>query len=815
MRHYALVEPLGSRSLSASDFPLSIGGAGAAVRVPGLAPGEVAAYVGLADDGPFLQLAGTGRVPSSAAPGAESSWLRDGARFEIGAARLRVEAAGDDWTIVVEHGGGANDTVPPLSEEGAAPLAGVDVPARQALTAIAFDAPAGAAAADGVRRQRRGAAAELRRLVLGATALLLVAVLGFLFAASAVSVYVQPNLEPDRARFEGAWLDLGAGGRRLLLPGRYLLRVEKAGYQPARLPVEVTGAAGQRFEVALAKQPGLLRIDTGGVVATLAANGKAIGRVPGELTLAAGTQLLRIEAPRYEALERRVEIEGRGRRQELKVALVPLFAGLRFESVPAGAEVRVDGELLGQTPLAADVDAGRRTVSLTHPQLRPWESVVTVKAGEPQTIGPVQLGLPDGRLVVRSEPAGADVSVAGAYRGRTPVTLELAPGAAHELLVTRAGFAPVARSVRLEPRATEVLSLTLVAELGEVEIAGEPQDAQLYVDGRAAGPANQRLRLPAVAHALEVRRSGLESFRTSVTPRPGLLQAVSYSLKSAAELKAARFAATLRTHAGQMLKLLPAGSLTMGSARREPGRRSNESQRPVELRRPAYLALRAVTNAEYRELKSDHLTGVFRQETLDLDQLPVASVTWQDAAEYCNWLSAKDGLPAAYVRANGKLVLAMPANTGYRLPTEAEWEYAARWNGISNDRKYPWGASLPIPARAGNWADAQAAYLQGPTLTGYDDGFRVAAPVGSFAPNPLGFYDLGGNVLEWVTDFYTVYPDGSTTVVDPAGPADGESHTVRGSSWLTGSVAELRLAWRDSGVNGRPNLGFRIARYAE
>jgi formylglycine-generating enzyme required for sulfatase activity len=385
----------------------------------------------------------------------------------------------------------------------------------------------------------------------------------------------------------------------------------------------------------------------------------------------------------------------------------------------------------------------------------------------------------------------------------------------HEVVVTRAGYAPATRTIRLEPKAEQTLVLQLDAQLGDVEVRGEPRDAELFVDGRSRGPANQKLQLPAVAHTIEVRKPGFEPFRTNVTPRPGLLQSVAYELKTAAQQKAARTPPTIRTAAGQTLKLLPPGQFTSGSPRREPGRRTNEVQRRIELQRPAYLALRAVTNAEYRQFKAEHLVGAFRQETLDLDNYPVANVTWQEAAAYANWLSQRDGLPPAYVNQGGKLVLANPVTTGYRLPTEAEWEYAARWNGGSNDRKYPWGANLPIPPKAGNFADAQAVYLQGSVLADYDDGFRVVAPVGSFAPNPLGFYDLGGNVLEWTTDYYTVYPGSDQTVVDPTGPADGQAYAIRGSSWLTASVAELRLAWRDYGTSGRPNLGFRLARYAE
>jgi formylglycine-generating enzyme required for sulfatase activity len=812
VRQYHLSSPLGPKPLSAADFPLSIGGPGARVVVPGVAAGAVVALIGLEGDEPYLQPAAAGSALTvGGAPLADSVWLADGERFAAGGARCRVEAAGNDWTLLVEHAGGDNATEPPAYPEGGEPAALETLPARQTLAPVAFDAPATAGAA------RRGAPRRLdpARIGLAALAIAGVGTLAVLMAASAVTVRVAPDLAPDRARFGGALIDLPVAGHHLVLPGDYRLRVEKQGYEAAEIPVRVTSSPGQRFEAALRKLPGLLRVDTGGLAATVSADGRAAGTVPGELALAAGLRTLTIEAPRHAPATERVAIEGLGHRQDLSVRLAPLFAPVRIESVPAGATVAVDGVARGTTPVTVEIDAGRRVVTLSHPSFRPWESPILIKAGEPQTVGPVTLGLPDGRLTVTSEPAGADVSVAGSYRGRTPITLALAPGTAHEVLVTRAGYAAATRSVRLEPSATSTLALALVPELGDVDIKGEPADAELYVDGRPAGTANQRLRLTAIAHALEIRKTGLEPFRATVTPRPGLLQAVSFVLRTAAEQKLARFPLHLRTASGQVLKLLPPGSFTMGSPRREPGRRSNEPQRPVEIRRAVYLAEKAVTNLDFRGYKPDHLTGAFQQETLDLDQYPVANVSWQEAAEYCNWLSAKEGLPPAYVASGGRLALAKPATTGYRLPTEAEWEYAARWTGAGNDRKYPWGSSLPIPPKAGNFADARAVYLQGHVLPDYDDGFRVAAPVGSFAPNPLGFYDLGGNVLEWASDFYTVYPEATSTAVDPTGPADGESHVIRGSSWLTANVAELRLAWRDYGSSGRANLGFRIARYAE
>jgi formylglycine-generating enzyme required for sulfatase activity len=101
-------------------------------------------------------------------------------------------------------------------------------------------------------------------------------------------------------------------------------------------------------------------------------------------------------------------------------------------------------------------------------------------------------------------------------------------------------------------------------------------------------------------------------------------------------------------------------------------------------------------------------------------------------------------------------------------------------------------------------------------LPAYDDGYASTAPVGKFKPNALGLYDTAGNVAEWVNDFYTVPTPGITTpVVDPVGPERGNSHVVRGSSWRDAGISELRLSYRDYSSDARPDIGFRIARYAE
>ncbi len=156
-----------------------------------------------------------------------------------------------------------------------------------------------------------------------------------------------------------------------------------------------------------------------------------------------------------------------------------------------------------------------------------------------------------------------------------------------------------------------------------------------------------------------------------------------------------------------------------------------------------------------------------------------------------------------------------PTPDGYRLPTEAEWVWAIRYQGRSKAPVFPWGSKLPPRKESGNFADRSAIELVPSILPTYNDGYASTSPIGSFPANALGLYDGGGNVAEWVQDYYSVANPGQTEpAVDPVGAERGNNRVIRGSSWRHAGITELRWGYRDYGTGGRVDVGFRIARNA-
>jgi formylglycine-generating enzyme required for sulfatase activity len=814
--------------LGVAEFPLSLGGAGADVVVPSAA--ATLAWIGVHDDQLFVQPAGeTTSVLLNGTPVAGSAWLRSGDVLDAGGGRLKLRFEHGQRVLEVVAGGAGNSTAPPAAET-AATAGGWAAGEDERIEPVAFRRP------DAVRAPP-SRSVPWRRLALGAALAMLIAIAAVIFTS--VPVQVEINPEPERVAFEGGWRGLRFGTSHLLRPGAYTLVAEREGYASLGVPVEITTERNQRLSFVLQPLPGRLQVVLP-VPGRVSINGQPAGEAPGPFELAAGPHTVLIDTERYLDATVEVQIEGLGRLQQIEPDLTPAWAEVSIASEPAGAEVRVGGEVRARTPARLELMAGSHRVELRLDGFKPWVNDVQVQANEPLALGPVRLGLPDGRLAVRSAPAGANVTVGGAYRGRTPLEIDVRPDVEQSVAVLREGYEPASRSASVPPGGRELVEFRLEPILGEVTVRARPADAQLFVDGVARGTAAQTIQLPATAHQLEVRKPGYVTHRATVTPRPGLPQTLEVTLRegetpepgaapvaaatkpdaptgaAAAERPAVAgpLAPIVRSKAGPELKLVPAGEFTMGSPRREAGRRANEAQRAVKLERRFYLALREVTNAEFRQFRPSHRSGFMLQQTLDLDRQPVVGVSWQDAAAYCNWLSAQEGLEPAYVEQGGRLVPVDPATTGYRLPTEAEWEWSARWTGGAL-RKYPWGDALPVPPGAGNFADRRAQPLVAQVLADLDDGFAATAPVGSFAANPLGFFDLGGNVAEWTHDLYTVQPAASTVAVDPAAAGAGALRVIRGSSWKHSGVTELRLAFRDYGDGKRNDLGFRIARYAQ
>src|SRR5262245_36076801 len=228
----------------------------------------------------------------------------------------------------------------------------------------------------------------------------------------------------------------------------------------------------------------------------------------------------------------------------------------------------------------------------------------------------------------------------------------------------------------------------------------------------------------------------------------------------------ARPAGVVTNSVGMKLTRLEAGEFVMGEGSAPPRTREEWLKRdadeapahPVRISKPFHMGVHEVTNAQYERFDPDHKKMRGQHGATKEDDEPVTFVTWQQAVDYCNWLSKKEGKP-------------------YRLPTEAEWEYACR-------------AGTTTPFSTGERLSPEQANL-GKTPDGRPP--PGAMKVGSFKANPWGLFDMHGNVAEWCLDWHGPYEAGKQT--DPVGRADGHARVVRGWSYLqTGKQDAARFA---------------------
>jgi formylglycine-generating enzyme required for sulfatase activity len=274
---------------------------------------------------------------------------------------------------------------------------------------------------------------------------------------------------------------------------------------------------------------------------------------------------------------------------------------------------------------------------------------------------------------------------------------------------------------------------------------------------------------------------------------------------------------TITNSIGMKLMLIPPGKFTMGSAKeeqeavikqypkpREPDVdhlvfiiRSEGPQHEVEISKEFYLGIYEVTQKQYQAVMGSNPSyfcstgdGKDKVKGLNTDNFPVESVSWQQAAQFCKKLSAR---PAE-----------QKAGRAYRLPSEAEWEYACR-GGAASSTAFHYGKSI-----SSTLANFSGMYPFGGGAKGPD--LDRTCRVGSYKANGFGLYDMHGNVEEWCSDWYDYDSYAKSPRRDPPGPAKGLGRVRRGGAWL-GPGWGCRSACRGwgPGVKGSSIDGFRVA----
>ncbi len=604
----------------------------------------------------------------------------------------------------------------------------------------------------------------------------------------------------------------------LMLPGEYQFKSQAVGYYPLNEKFIVAQEQNQQLNFDFKKLPGhlALAIQPDIDVEVL------LDDQPVQLqdniikNLAAGQHQISVLSEKYFTYHDDIIIDGMDKTQNLTINLLPAWGKVSINSEPIGAQVYHNDKLLGSTPLYVDILQGEQNFLFKKTGYQQTERELSVVAGADNSLALAKLFKLMGKLSISSTPEGISVTYGEQYLGVTPITAQVKPNIKQALLLFKDGYQSQLVDLLVPSGAKVAKNFTLQLDVGVIKFNVSPEDALLYIDDRLMGHANKSVTMVVKQQKIRIEKEGYASYQSNVLPNSSMEQIFAVQLKTIEQAKWENIKPIIVSATGSKLKLFkPNDTFIMGASRREQGRRANEVKRTIHLSKAFYLGFTEVTNKEFRQFQKDHSSGHVKGNSLNGLAQPAVKMTWLQAVKYCNWLSEQEKLTMVYQIVDDKVTSFNELANGYRLPTEAEWAWVARYSD-GQMLKYSWGKNLPPVKNAGNIADIAGAPILGHIQATYNDSFIATAPVASFSKNEKGIFDLSGNAAEWVHDFYQIKTGLSLAAEkDPMGPITGDYHVIRGPSWAYGSRTQLRLSFRDYGNDKRNDLGFRVARYAQ
>ena len=411
-------------------------------------------------------------------------------------------------------------------------------------------------------------------------------------------------------------------------------------------------------------------------------------------------------------------------------------------------------------------------------------------------------------LSVESNVTGARVFVDGRPVGTTPLSgVEVSEGE-HRILVEKQGYDTYQKKARFEAGRTMSMYVDLSKKkllTGRLYVETDPKSARVRILN--IGPAfYQGMDLEPGRYQVEISAEGYETEKQWVTLGAGEDKYLDINLKQASVVGSGYQEKKINNSLGMAFVYVEPGSFMMGSSASESGRDKDEKQHRVTLSKGFYMQSTEVTIGQWRRFVSD--TGFQSEAELQgwawiyngkkweqkkgyywdktgfsqNDNQPVTCVSWNDVQKYMGWLNRKEG------------------TNRYRLPTEAEWEYAAR---AGSTTAFANGRITELKCGHDSNLDAMGWYC--------GNSNKQTHPVAQKQPNDWGLYDMHGNVWEWCQDWYDKdYPTGNVT--DPTGPSSGSGRVGRGGSWSSGAGGCRSALRSGSRPDARSSvLGFRLA----
>ena len=481
----------------------------------------------------------------------------------------------------------------------------------------------------------------------------------------------------------------------------------------------------------------------------------------------------------------------------IPVILKKIDKSLQISSNPNNAKVFLNNTELGVTPLTINLDRSNNEIILKKAGYKEKKVKYFVDDNNKSEIKYL-LDEDENLISLSSNPPSASVFLDDEYVGITPIKFpNIKKGT---IKIKKYGY----RDKLISPNnQTKTINTTLEKDMAEVQFSSNVP-AKVILNGRYIGSTPLKKDIQKIKHKISYEALGHRSIRESFEPLNDKVQIYKNLLTDKqASLIDSKNNST--NSIGSKLILMNPGSITMGSPKRESRRDINELQKKVKITKHFFISKNLITESQYKKFK----------KSSSASNLPVNNVSWIDAAKFCNWLSRKEGLDQFYIIKGDRLLYFNTKSNGYRLPTEAEWEYAAKSNNpTQGELIYAWGSDRQIRKLVGNIADQTTEGILANFVPDYDDGYLERSPVGSFRSNQNGLNDITGNLSEWVNDFYSIeIIDPSEIFTDYIGPTVGTTHVIKGSNHYSSTPLQLGLSYRTYGNAENELVGFRIARW--